>query len=80
MHGSQAKITRILANISGRAEGAITGATKLEDLGIESLDVVEIAVEIEAEFGVTVTDDQVVNLATVGDVFGLVEKMERVKA
>ncbi len=39
-----------------------------EDLGVDSLDVVEMLMSIEEEFGVVVPDDEVANLKTIGDV------------
>lgn len=71
------KITRILANISAKAEDMISAPLKLEDLGIESLDVVEIAIEMEAEFGIPISDDDIIKLVTVGDIFDLIENQKR---
>lgn len=39
-----------------------------EDLGVDSLDVVEMLMSIEEEFGVVVPDDEIANLKTIGDV------------
>lgn len=38
-----------------------------EDLGADSLDVVELVMAFEEEFGVDIPDDDVTNLKTVGD-------------
>ena len=45
-----------------------------EDLGVDSLDVVEMLVAIEDECGVMVPDDEIANLRTVGDVAKYVEE------
>ena len=45
-----------------------------EDLGVDSLDVVEMLVAIEDECGVMVPDDEIANLKTVGDVAKYVEE------
>ncbi len=39
-----------------------------EDLGADSLDVVELMMSVEEEFGVTIEEDEVRNFKTVGDV------------
>ena len=45
----------------------------IDDLGADSLDIVEMLMSIEAEFGVTVPDEEVVNFKTVGDVADYLE-------
>ena len=44
-----------------------------EDLGADSLDVVEMLMTIEEEFGVTVPDDDVMAFKTLGDVVAYLE-------
>ena len=46
----------------------------VEDLGADSLDVVELSMTVEDEFGITVEDDQIMKLKTVGDVAAYVAK------
>ncbi len=46
----------------------------LEDLGADSLDVVELLMTLEDEFGITVTDEEAVTLKTVNDIVVLIEK------
>ena len=43
------------------------------DLGVDSLDVVEMLVSIEEETGITVPDDEIVNFKTIGDVVEYLE-------
>ena len=45
----------------------------IEDLGADSLDVVEMLMTIEEEYGVVVPDEVVTTFATVGDVAKYVE-------
>jgi acyl carrier protein len=45
-----------------------------EDLDVDSLSMVEIVVAAEEKFGVTIPDDEVKNLKTVGDAVGYIEK------
>jgi acyl carrier protein len=45
-----------------------------EDLDVDSLSMVEIVVAAEEKFGVTIPDDEVKNLKTVGDAVSYIEK------
>ena len=59
-------------------EDAISGDAKLiEDLGIESLDFVDIAVIIEKEFGLKVTSEQMVKIKKLEDLYNFI--LERSK-
>ena len=50
-----------------------------EDLGADSLDIVEILMAIEDKYGVTVPDEVVMGVKTVGDLVALVDKMTSAK-
>ncbi len=43
-------------------------ANLLDDLGADSLDVVELVMALEEEFGIEVPDDAVENIRTIGDI------------
>jgi len=47
-----------------------------EDLDVDSLSMVEVVVAAEEKFGVTIPDDEVKNLKTVGDAVGYIEKQQ----
>jgi len=47
---------------------AVTVGVTLEDLGTDSLDIVEIVIDLEAEFGVPVPDDDVESWCYVADI------------
>lgn len=51
-----------------KAESTITG-----DLGADSLDVVDLLMDIEDKFGITVPDEDASSLSTVGDVVKYIE-------
>ena len=51
-----------------KAEASIT-----EDLGADSLDVVDLVMSIEESFDVEVPDDEVENIKTVGDIVKFIE-------
>lgn len=40
----------------------------LEDLGADSLDVVELLMTLEDDYGITIPDDEVQEIKTIGDV------------
>ena len=61
-------IKKILSEQLGVDESAITADTSIEDLGADSLDIVEIIMNIEEEFGITVDDSAVETLKKVGDI------------
>lgn len=47
-----------------------------DDLYADSLDLVEIIIECEQEFGYSITDDKVQNLKTVGDLVNLITDLD----
>ena len=55
----------------------ITMETNLiDDLGADSLDVVELIMNIEDEFGVSISDEEAVNLSTVQKIVEFLEKLQ----
>ena len=70
------KLSKIIADQLGMKQSEITQNTLLkEDLQADSLDIVEIIMAIEDEFGIQVDDDDALNFKTVGDVVGYIEKL-----
>ena len=47
-----------------------------DDLYVDSLDLVEIIIECEQEFGYHIKDDKVQNLKTVGDLVNLIKDLD----
>jgi acyl carrier protein len=52
-------------------------ASFTNDLGADSLDTVELIMEFEKEFGVSIPDDQAEKITTVGDAIAYIEKIEK---
>ena len=50
------------------------GSHLIDDLGIESLDFVDIVVTIEKEFGFKVKREEITNVRTLNDLYGYIEK------
>ena len=68
------KMQQILAEQLDADIESITLETDIQDdLGADSLDVVEMLMTLEDEFNVTVTDEESVNLKTVGDIVKLID-------
>lgn len=47
-----------------------------KDLGADSLDTVELIMEFEKEFGITIPDEDAEKIITVGDAISYIEKSE----
>ena len=65
-------IVKLLADRLECEESAITSESTFTDLGIDSLDTVELLMNLEDELGISVELDEKVE--TVGDLVALVEK------
>lgn len=68
------KVKAILADQFDAEEDAITAETTIQDdLGADSLDVVDLLMTIEDEFEVEIPDTEIENLKTVGDLVKYIE-------
>jgi acyl carrier protein len=68
------KVKAILAEQFDVDEDKITETTDLqEDLGADSLDVVDLLMSIEDEFEIEVPDDEIENIKTVGALVNYIE-------
>ena len=68
------KVQAILAEQFDVEEDKITAETDLqEDLGADSLDVVDLLMSIEDEFEVEVPDEEIENIKTVGALVSYIE-------
>lgn len=68
------RVKAIIVDKLGVDESEVTpAATFTNDLGADSLDTVELIMELEKEFNITIPDDQAEKIATVGDAIAYVE-------
>lgn len=68
------RIRKILADQLDIEETSITlDSNLMDDLDADSLDLVDLVMSIEDEFGAEVADDEVENLKTVGDIVTYIE-------
>lgn len=63
--------TRITAQL-GLSETKQVDAIRLDDLGADSLDLVEIIMELEEEFDVSLSDSEAKSIQTIGDLLRVV--------
>ena len=62
------KVKQIIVDKLGVDENEVSDdATFTSDLGADSLDTVELIMEFEKEFNITIPDDQAENISTVGE-------------
>lgn len=65
------KIRTVIVNQLGVDESEISIGTSFEDLGVDSLDLFQIIIELEEEFGVQIEDAE--NIKTVEDAVNYIE-------
>ena len=70
------KIKSIIVNQLGVEESAVAPKAKfIEDLGADSLDIVELVMAMEEAFGIDIPDEEAENIRTVSDAISFVKKM-----
>lgn len=70
------KIAALLAEQLGIPQSKITLESKIvDDLGADSLDVVELLMQLEDETGKTIPDDEVSKIKTVGELVTVLEQL-----
>lgn len=70
------KVAKMLAEQLGIPASKITPESKIvDDLGADSLDVVELLMTLEDETGKTIPDDEVAKIKTVGQIVEVLEKL-----
>jgi len=69
------KVKEMLANQLNIEADKITETSKIvEDLGADSLDMIEMLMALEEEFGLSIPDDKAENLKTVGDISNFIDE------
>ena len=68
------KVVAIVVDKLGVEESQVTPESNFtSDLGADSLDTIELIMEIEKEFGISIPDDQAEKILTVGDAISHIE-------
>ncbi|MDR2841226.1 MAG: acyl carrier protein [Paludibacter sp.] len=72
------KVKAIIVDKLGVDEADVTAAASFtNDLGADSLDTVELIMEFEKEFGISIPDEEAEKIATVGDAVGHIEALKQ---
>lgn len=72
------KVKNMLSEALNVSASKITADSKIvDDLGADSLDVVELLASLEDEYGITIPEEDIENLTTVGDVVKEIEKLAK---
>lgn len=74
----ESKVKEIIADKLGVDEADVNPeASFTNDLGADSLDTVELIMEFEKSFNITIPDDQAEKIATVGDAIAYIEENKK---
>ena len=74
MSAIESKVKAIIVDKLGVEESQVTPeASFTADLNADSLDTVELIMELEKEFNLSIPDDQAEKIATVGDAIAYIE-------
>lgn len=69
------RVKAIIVDKLGVSASEVTSeASFAGDLGADSLDTVELIMEFEKEFGISIPDDQAEKISTVGEAISLIEE------
>lgn len=69
------KVKELLASQLNISQDKITPESKIvEDLGADSLDMIEMLMTLEEEFGISIPDEEAMKLSTVQDIVNYIEK------
>ncbi len=69
------RVIEIVCENLGVNKEQVTRNTKfIEDIGADSLDIVELIMELEEEFEITIPDDQAEKIKTVGEAIDYIER------
>ena len=66
--------TIVLEQLVVDPDAVLDGASFIDDLGADSLDMVELTIKFEREFGFEISDEAVESILTVGDAVEFLEK------
>jgi acyl carrier protein len=69
------RVIEIVCENLGVSKEQVTLSTNfIDDIGADSLDIVELVMELEEEFEITIPDDQAEKIKTVGEAIDYIER------
>lgn len=69
----------VCENLGVNKEQVTRNTAFIEDMGADSLDIVELVMELEEEFDITIPDDQAEKIKTVGEAIDYIEREQAKK-
>src|SRR5205809_5262608 len=69
----------VCENLGVNKEQVTRSTSFIEDVGADSLDIVELVMELEEEFEITIPDDQAEKIKTVGEAIDYIEREQAKK-
>lgn len=68
------KVKKLISTQLNVAESKISEDSRLvEDLGADSLDTIELLMAFEEEFGISIPDEEAMNMKTIKDIVNLID-------
>ena len=75
MENTLEKISALIASQLGIDKASVTADKEIiKDFGADSLDIVEMLMGLEEEYGITISEDEAASIKTVGDIVALIDK------
>ena len=72
------KVIDMITKKLGKKEGEVTLSSRLvEDLNADSLDIVELLMLLEDEYGIVIEDEDAVKLNTIGDIVNYISSQTK---
>ena len=72
------KVKELVAEQLGISNDTIKAESNIiEDLGADSLDVIEMLMTLEDEYGITIPDDKISQIKTIGQIVDLIEECQK---
>ncbi|MBE7075722.1 MAG: acyl carrier protein [Clostridiales bacterium] len=72
------KVKELVAEQLGVDKSTIAeNSNIIEDLGADSLDVIEMLMALEEEYGITIPDEKIGQIKTIGQIVELIESSEK---
>jgi acyl carrier protein len=79
MDGVQRRVLRVMTDWCGPRDTELTPETRLADLGLDSLTLLEVSLGLQKEFGVAVDDEEMAEAVTVAELVALVGRQLEVR-
>ena len=79
MSVEQRVIEIVCEHLAVNKETVTRNTAFIEDIGADSLDIVELVMELEEEFEITIPDDQAEKIKTVGEAIDYIEREQAKK-